>query len=83
MNVYSSEFFAFCPSNGVRVKYALTITTDRTIQAEEIVNEVTLHHKGYHEEIADQLYDSFGGSQVLVAHHHGVTIKTFRPMSGS
>lgn len=79
MNRYSTEFFAFCPANGVRVKYELTIRTDRMIEVEEIVNKVTLHHRGYHEDIADQLYECFGGLQVLHAYHHGVTIKTIRP----
>lgn len=79
MNLYSTEFFAFCPSNGVRVKYHLTIVTKRVIAVEDLIAEVTLHHRGYHEEIADQLHDTLGGAQTLIADHHGVVIKTVRP----
>lgn len=78
MNRYTTEFFAFCPANGVRVKYRLTIRTTRTIAVEEIIDEVTLLHRGFHEDIADQLRETFGGLQVLIADHHGVTIKTVR-----
>lgn len=80
MNLYRTEFFAFCPSNGVRIKYHLTIETTETIMVEQIVDEVTLHSKGYHENIADDLFRSFGGRQTLLAHHHGVDIETRRPM---
>lgn len=78
MNTYSTEFFALCPTNNVRIKYTLTIVSDRVIMVEDIIDEVTLHDRGYHEEIADQLHRVFGGTQTLVAEHHGVTIVTSR-----
>lgn len=78
MNIYRTEFFAFCPSNNVRVKYDLKIETTQVIKVEEIIDAVTLLHKGFHEEIADQLHREFGGIQTIVAEHHGVTIETRR-----
>jgi len=78
VNIYSTEFFAFCPNNGARIKYSLSIMTDKVIMVEDIIDEVTLHDRGYHEEIADQLQRTFGGIQTLVAEHHGVTIITTR-----
>ena len=78
MNTYTIEFFATCPNNGIRVKYRLQIETTEVIQVEQIVNEVMLLDRGYHEEIADQLQRVFGGRQTLVADHHGVTIETTR-----
>jgi hypothetical protein len=32
----------------------------------------------YHEDLADILYDSLGGYQIINAYHHGVWIKTIR-----
>lgn len=78
MNNYRVEFFAFCPVNGVRIKYQLHIETMEVIMAEQIVDEVTLHDKGFHEQIADDLFRSFGGRQILTAEHHGVSIETIR-----
>lgn len=78
MNTYTTEFFAFCPANGVRVKYTLRIQTDGVIDVEDIIDEVTLHDRGLHEQIADQLFKTFGGLQTLTAYHHGVTIETTR-----
>ena len=34
--------------------------------------------KPYHENIADMLFEKFGGSQRLRAFHHGVEIETVR-----
>jgi len=78
MNSYTTEFFSFCPTNNVRIKYCLVIQTDKVIMVEDIIDEVMLHHRGYHEEIADQLHRTFGGRQILVAEHHGVKIETVR-----
>lgn len=78
MNTYRTEFFAFCPVNAVRVKYALRIETKEVIKVEQIIDEVCMHSDGYHEEIADDLFRAFGGRQTLVADHHGVTIETVR-----
>lgn len=78
MNSYSTEFFSLCPSNNVRIKYQLLIETDCVIMVEDVIDEVTLHDRGYHEAIADQLHRTFGGRQTLVADHHGVRIETLR-----
>lgn len=79
MNVYSTRFFSICPNNGARIDYELNIETDQTIQVEDLIDAVTLLNRGYHEEIADQLFREFGGRQTLSADHHGVAIKSVRP----
>lgn len=79
MNVYTTRFFSICPSNGVRVEYEISIETDKIIQVEDLVDAVTLLDRGYHEEIADQLFREFGGRQTIVADHHGVIIRSTRP----
>jgi hypothetical protein len=78
LNIYKAEFFAFCPVNEVRVQYRFCIETDKVIKVEEIIDEITLHNRGFHEDIADQLHRTFGGKQTLTAHHHGVDIETIR-----
>lgn len=79
MNKYTTNFFAVCPNNGIRIGYELTITTGRVIHVEDIVAEVEAIKTGLHEDIADQLLANLGGSQVLKASHHGVHIETIRP----
>lgn len=79
MNYYTTTFFCFCPSNNVRIEYVLEIETKDIIKVEDIIDEVTLHNRGFHENIADQLYKVFGGTQKLIAEHHGVTIRSIRP----
>lgn len=79
MNTYRTEFFATCPTNGVRIKYALVIETAEVIQVEQIVAKVESLDQGFHEEIADELLSAFGGRQMLVAEHHSVSIETERP----
>ena len=78
MNNYTVQFFAFCPVNGVRIFYTLSIEIDLVIMAEALIDAVTLIDKGFHEEIADDLFREFGGHQTLLANHHGVEIKTTR-----
>lgn len=79
MNKYTTNFFAVCPNNGIRISYELTITTGQVIHAEDIVAEVEAIKEGLHEDIADQLLANLGGTQVLKADHHGVCIETIRP----
>lgn len=79
MNYYEPEFFARCPVNQARIKYCLCIATDKVIPAEEINEYLEQIRVGLHEEIADHLYARFGGKQTLIAHHHGVPIRTERP----
>ena len=78
MNAYTTEFFANCPNNGLRIKYRLRIETGEVIQVEQIIAKVESISESFHEEVADELHSSFGGVQTLVADHHGVTIETTR-----
>lgn len=79
MNTYRTKFFAQCPVNGVRIEYALTIHTGELIQVEAILAAVAQKQSGFHEAIADNLQLALGGTQVLLADHHGVQIETTRP----
>ncbi len=79
MNTYKTKFFAKCPANGIRVEFHLSINTGSVIPVEDIVAEVESIKAGFHEEIADRLHSRFGGSQTMVADHHGVQIETIRP----
>ena len=79
MNTYTTEFFAFCPENNIRVHYKWAVETKQTLKVEDLIDAVTLAQRGYHEEIADQLYKEFGNKQTLTAFHHGVLIETTRP----
>lgn len=78
MNIYIQRFRAICPKNGRSVDYVLTIESPRTIMVEDIQAAVG-ELKGYHEEFADTLWQTFGGLQRLVAHHHGTDVETIRP----
>lgn len=78
-NVYTCQFIANCPNNGLSIQYTLTIRAEgRVIPVEQIVLATEAIRVGYHEAIADQLLNQFGGRQTLVAHHHGVGIETIR-----
>lgn len=79
MNIYMTEFFATCPNNNIRVHYKWTLEADRVIEVEDLIDAVTLINRGFHEEIADQLYKEFGHKQILCAFHHGTFIKSIRP----
>lgn len=79
MNTYKVEFFCVCPINNIRVKYHLEIITEETIPVEHILDQFKRYDSGFHELIADELHEKFGGKQTLVADHHGVTIETTRP----
>lgn len=78
MNIYTTDFFANCPNNGIRIKYRLRIETRETIPVEQIIAAVESVSEGFHEEVADEMLQRFGGIQTLVADHHGVTIETQR-----
>lgn len=79
MNTYTTEFFAQCPNNGMRIKYSLRIDSMQMIPVEQITAAVENVADDYHEEIADHLHAEFGGRQTLTAEHHGVTVQTTRP----
>ena len=79
MNTYSRQFVAECPNNGQPIIYNLRIEiADRMIPVEHIVTATALIKRGFHEQIADELHQRFGGRQALRAHHHGVDIETIR-----
>lgn len=78
MNQYHRKFIANCPNNGEPIIFDLTIKTTKMIFVEHIVTATSLIKQGFHEQIADDLYNRFGGYQVLTAHHHGVDIETIR-----
>lgn len=75
-NQYTHRFFAECPNNGQVIAYELGIETSGRVMVEHIVTACALHRKGYHEDIAADLFRRFGGTLTLVAHHHGVDIRT-------
>ncbi len=83
MNTYTTEFFATCPENGIRIKYELEIKTDKAVPVENIIEVVGRMKSGYHERIAEDLRAAFGGLQTLLAEHHGVRIKTHRSGASS
>lgn len=78
MNTYRTEFFAACPANGIRIKYALRIDSPTGLMVETILSAVQSIERGYHEAIADELLRLLGGTQILTADHHGVHIETTR-----
>ena len=77
-NIYRRSFSAVCPNNGVAIDYALQILHRDTIMVEDIVAATTGLEAVYHEELADRLWERFGGVHTLTAHHHGVDIETRR-----
>lgn len=80
MNVYTQRFFSICPKTKARVEYKLTIETQEIVMVEDIQEAVADFASGdYHESIADELHEKFGGTQTLEAHHHGTDIRTIRP----
>lgn len=77
-NTYTYTFVASCPTNGEAIVYKLVIQSDQKILVEHIKTAVALIKQGYHEDIANTLFDHFGGVQTIEANHHGVDIKTVR-----
>jgi hypothetical protein len=78
VNIYTTHFFAECPNNGIRIRYELRIETAEVLDVEFIVSTVEQIDHGYHEKIADDLLEAFGGTQTLIADHHSVVIETRR-----
>lgn len=76
MNAYRTNFFAVCPVNGIRVSYALEISTSDVIPVESILGYLGGVKEGLHESIAADLQSKFGGHQRLTANHHSVEIST-------
>jgi hypothetical protein len=77
-NNYQVEFFCRCPVNNIRIHYKLTITTDKMIMVEKLIDRVSAIGEKLHEDLADELVLEFGGQQKLEANHHGVYLQTIR-----
>lgn len=80
MNKYSTKFIALCPVNNKPITYQLEIKHSEKIFVEDILETVNKFVSGFHESIADNLLEKFGGEQTLIANHHGVTIQTERKL---
>lgn len=78
MNIYRHTFTASCPSDGETIVYNLEIRSLGVIMVEHIKTATALIKSGYHERIADELADRFGGDQTIIATHQGVEIETVR-----
>jgi hypothetical protein len=78
INIYRRNFTAICPNNGMAIDYALEIQHADVIMVEQIVDFTAGREPSYHEAIADEAFELFGGVQILKAHHHGVDIETVR-----
>ena len=80
MNVYTLQFKARCPVDGTVIDYDWTIYTAHVYMAEELRRVADSLGEGLHENMADALFDRFGGRQRLKATHAGdVHIETRRP----
>ncbi|MBD8790929.1 hypothetical protein IFR09_11120 [Pseudomonas syringae] len=78
MNIYRHTFTATCPSDGDTIIYSLEIRSQAVIMVEHIKTATALIKSGYHESIADDLSERFGGYQTMIATHQGVEIETVR-----
>lgn len=78
MNIYRHSFIATCPSDGDAIVYSLEIRSLQMIRVEHIKTATALIKQGWHEQIADDLAERFGGDQVIKAVHQGVEIETVR-----
>lgn len=76
MNCYSYTFVSACPNNGEAIIYTLEIMTPERIMVEHIKTACAMHKKAFHEDIAADLHQRFGGLLTLKANHHGVQIAT-------
>jgi hypothetical protein len=80
MNKYSTKFIALCPVNNKPIIYQLKIKHIEKILVEDILETISEFSSGFHESIADGLFEKFGGEQTLIANHHGVVIQTERKL---
>lgn len=77
-NTYRYTFTATCPDDGEVIVYSLEIRSQTMIRVEHIKTATALIKQGWHEQIADQLAERFGGDQVIKAVHQGVEIESVR-----
>ena len=81
MNIYTYQFKLKCPVNDLVIKYNLKIKSSEIIRIEDIVSFLAEYEKGFHEDVANKLFDQFAGYQIMKAFHHGVHIETRRGVS--
>lgn len=77
-NIYRRQFVSVCPADGDHIIYSLEIRSQTMLRVEHINLAVGLEQKAFHEEIADRLFERFGGEQRITAVHQGVEIETVR-----
>ncbi|OAS28010.1 hypothetical protein AYO08_00995 [Pseudomonas putida] len=77
-NTYRHTFTATCPGDGEVIVYKLEIRSQTMIRVEHIKTATALIKQGWHEQIADNLAERFGGDQVIKAVHQGIEIETVR-----
>lgn len=77
-NTYRHTFIAVCPADGESIVYQLEICTQDMIRVEHIRTATALIKRGFHEQIADDLFQRFGGRQVITAVHQGVSLESVR-----
>ncbi|PYC35121.1 hypothetical protein DMX05_21610 [Pseudomonas soli] len=77
-NTYRHTFTATCTGDGEVIVYSLEIRSLQMIRVEQIKTATSLIKQCWHEQIADQLAERFGGDQVIKAVHQGVEIETVR-----
>lgn len=80
MNIYKANFSCSCIKNGDVINYLWVLRTHRIILVEDIessLQKISIH-PAFHEKIADDLYQLFGGHQVIVARHREIEIETIR-----
>lgn len=77
MNVYTYAFQAQCIKNAELIDYSLEIKTNAVIIVEEL-EAWPIPEKAFHEDLADALFERFGGRQTLTATHGKVEIVTTR-----
>ncbi|MGX4726120.1 hypothetical protein [Pseudomonas corrugata] len=78
MNIYRHTFAAACPADSETIIYQLEVRSPAMIRVEHIKTATALIKSGWHEQIADQLSETLGGDQTIIATHQGVEIETVR-----
>lgn len=79
MNKYTYSFNVKCPNDEHGfIYYTAVIEIEKMIMVEDIIEYCDLYKKEFHENIADDLINKFGGKQTITATHKNVKIETIR-----
>ncbi|MET3654035.1 hypothetical protein [Dyella japonica] len=81
VNIYRRQFVSVCPADGDAIVYTLEIHSAHMVRVEHINIALALEANAFHEDIADRLFERFGGEQRVTATHQGVEIETRRGFS--